>query len=182
MQDDPLSIDEKADRLVGNVKWFNVAKSYGFVVVSGYSSDFLLHRNALRNYGSDYVEEGAEVEFEYITTAGRQRVTKVISIEACDKLLQVDEPFQCDHVFESRMPARVKWFDDEKGFGFVNCYGSSEDIFLSFKDLHRCGLIEVQVGQAICVQVGERNGRKRVHRICDWINGETSGSGLTTNK
>jgi CspA family cold shock protein len=56
------------------------------------------------------------------------------------------------------IPARVKWFDKGKGFGFANAYGSNEDIFLHVEVLRRCGLADLLAGEAVCVRVvdGER--------------------------
>ena len=40
-------------------------------------------------------------------------------------------------------PARVKWFDRVKGFGFVNIYGRPEDVFLHMETLRQYGYGEV---------------------------------------
>ena len=37
-------------------------------------------------------------------------------------------------------PARVKWFDKAKGFGFANVFGQPEDVFIHIEVLRRSGL------------------------------------------
>ncbi len=55
-----------------------------------------------------------------------------------------DIPFQ---------PARVKWFDKAKGFGFANIFGSEDDIFLHVEILRHYGLSDLQAGEAVSVRV-----------------------------
>jgi CspA family cold shock protein len=49
-------------------------------------------------------------------------------------------------------PARVKWFDKAKGFGFVNAFGESDDVFVHMEVLHACGLSDLQPGEAVCIR------------------------------
>lgn len=50
-------------------------------------------------------------------------------------------------------PARVKWFDKAKGFGFANIFGSDDDIFLHVEILRHYGLSDLQPGEAISVRI-----------------------------
>jgi CspA family cold shock protein len=56
------------------------------------------------------------------------------------------------------LPARVKWFDEVKGFGFVNTFGCPDDVFIHVDVLRASGLGIVETGSAIAVKVtqGER--------------------------
>ena len=55
-------------------------------------------------------------------------------------------------------PARVKWFDKSKGFGFANAFGRNDDIFLHIEVLRQSGLSDLQPGEALALRVimGER--------------------------
>jgi CspA family cold shock protein len=47
----------------GQVKWFNAAKGYGFIVRST-GEDVFVHFSSIQMSGYRTLEEGAEVEFE----------------------------------------------------------------------------------------------------------------------
>lgn len=51
------------------------------------------------------------------------------------------------------VPARVKWFDKEKGFGFVNVFGRSEDIFVHMKTVRSSGFQDLASGEGIAVRM-----------------------------
>ena len=51
------------------------------------------------------------------------------------------------------VPARVKWFDKAKGFGFANVFGHSEDVFVHIEVLRRFGLADLQPGEAVTMRV-----------------------------
>ena len=47
----------------GTVKWFNVAKGYGFIQVEG-GEDVFVHYSAIQAQGFKSLAEGDKVEFE----------------------------------------------------------------------------------------------------------------------
>jgi CspA family cold shock protein len=52
-------------------------------------------------------------------------------------------------------PARVKWFDKGKGFGFANVFGRRDDIFLHMEVLRCSGLSDLSPGEALALRVIE---------------------------
>jgi CspA family cold shock protein len=46
-------------------------------------------------------------------------------------------------------PARVKWFDKAKGFGFANVWGSEEDVFPPHRGASEVGLRRSRPGEAV---------------------------------
>ena len=57
----------------GQVKWFDAAKGYGFLVADDDQGDILLHANVLRNFGRGSIAEGSVVSFSLQSTdRGRQ--------------------------------------------------------------------------------------------------------------
>jgi len=47
------------------------------------------------------------------------------------------------------VPARVKWFDKQKGFGFVNVFGNPEDVFVHMETVRRCGFQDLSSGEGM---------------------------------
>ncbi|TCO72450.1 cold-shock protein [Rhodovulum euryhalinum] len=147
-------------RVQGHVKWFDPTKGFGFVVAEGGGPDILLHANVLRNFGQSSVTDGAGVDLMVQETARGLQATEV---------LRIDPPAQGNGpVFEDALrldpdelealplePARVKWFDKSKGFGFANVFGRNEDVFVHIEVLRRSGLADLQPGEAIAIRVTE---------------------------
>jgi CspA family cold shock protein len=50
------------------------------------------------------------------------------------------------------VPARVKWFDKQKGFGFVNIFGRSDDVFVHMETVRRCGFQDLASGEGMAVR------------------------------
>ena len=150
---------DDGETLEGKVKWFDPNKGFGFVVADTGGSDILLHANVLRNFGQSSVADGAVVEVVvHRTPRGRQAV-EVRRIDPPEPGADEDGGLTLDpeEVTEAGplQPARVKWFDKAKGFGFANVFGKSGDIFIHVEVLRRSGLADLQPGEAVGVRVVE---------------------------
>ncbi len=157
----------------GHVKWFDPSKGYGFVVADNGGPDILLHVNVLRNFGQSSVADGARIQvLTHRTDRGVQAV-EVISIEPPEL---EDTPVLSDFAEISQdvldttplEPARVKWFDKGKGFGFANVFGSSEDVFLHVEVLRRSGLSDLQPGEALALRVIDGKRGRMAAEIFAW--------------
>ena len=49
---------------IGTVKWFNMAKGYGFIAPEDGSKDSFVHISALERAGISSLNEGQKVEYE----------------------------------------------------------------------------------------------------------------------
>ncbi len=147
----------------GIVKWFDPSKGFGFVIVEGVEADVLLHANALRNFGLSSVCDGARMRLTLQRTPRGLQTLEVHEVRPPDDAV-IENPAQdarpAAYVDRSIAlePARVKWFDKVKGFGFANVFGKSADVFVHMETLRRSGLAELQPGEAIALRVvdGER--------------------------
>ena len=60
----------------GNVKWFNVAKGFGFIT-SSKGEDVFVHYNAIQTNGFRSLREGEPVEFDLSERDGRVQAVNV---------------------------------------------------------------------------------------------------------
>jgi CspA family cold shock protein len=48
------------------------------------------------------------------------------------------------------MRGTVKWFDTERGFGFISCsHDATDDVFVHISELQKSGIRSVTEGQAL---------------------------------
>ncbi|MBA3324679.1 MAG: CspA family cold shock protein [Rhodobacteraceae bacterium] len=155
----------------GRVKWFDTTKGYGFVVGEDGEGDILLHGNVLRVFGFSSVAEGAEIVLNVQQTErGRQAVEVVEIVPAAgppEAVAALLDPAN-GQAAGPLLPARVKWFDRVKGFGFVNVYGKSEDVFLHMETLRQFGYGEVVAGDVLAVRVTAGPRGPMVYEVRSW--------------
>ncbi|MCX7645987.1 MAG: cold shock domain-containing protein [Rhodobacteraceae bacterium] len=147
------------------MKWFDPAKGFGFIVADAGGPDILLHANVLRNFGQSSVAEEATVEVEVQQTPRGRQAVAVISIvppavpphSGLNDIAELDPETLAAIPL---LPARIKWFDKAKGFGFANVFGRPEDVFIHIEVLRRSGFADLQPGEAVSIKVIEgRRGR-----------------------
>lgn len=159
-------------RLVnGLVKWFDPTKGFGFVVAEEGGPDILLHANVLRNFGQGSVADGAKIEIYIQSTDRGAQATEVVSIDANfdGQSNMVDlEDANADDPSLPFEPARVKWFDKSKGFGFANVFGNNEDIFVHVEVLRRSGLADLQPGEAVSLRVVDGKRGRMACCVASW--------------
>lgn len=146
----------------GLVKWFDATKGYGFIIPEDGEGDVLLHANVLRNFGRSSVAEGASISIEVQGTERGRQATEILEIVASESPMHTDDEDPQVRPTEIAieapadaplLPARVKWFDKTKGFGFVNTFADPEDVFVHMEVLRQYGLADLQPGEAVCVRI-----------------------------
>ncbi len=172
-----LAIEDGLNRVSGRVKWFDPAKGFGFVVSEDGGPDILLHANVLRNFGQSSVADGVSIELSVQATAKGVQATEVIDIwmEGATQAPPLEDftDFPPEEIAAAPIsPARVKWFDKIKGFGFANTFGNSDDIFIHIEVLRRSGLANLMPGEAISIRVIEGRRGKMAAEVCAWEAGQ----------
>lgn len=166
--------EKEGTRVSGTVKWFDPTKGFGFVVANEGGPDILLHANVLRNFGQSSVADAAGIDVIVQETARGIQAVEVLQIdppageEIYDDAMpgtEIAEPVDLSLPLE---PARVKWFDKAKGFGFANVFGRDEDVFLHIEVLRRSGLADLQPGEAVSLRVVDGKRGRMAMQVTSW--------------
>lgn len=133
-------------RVIGHIKWFDVAKGYGFVVPESVSEadlqgDVMLHISCLRAYGESYADEGARIVCDAVRSERGWQVENIIEMDRPRAVLAREQG-----AAPEPETVVVKWFNATKGFGFVNRPNSEVDIFVHISVLRRGGIDSVDSG------------------------------------
>lgn len=160
-------------RMRGVVKWFDPGKGFGFIVADAGGPDILLHVNALRNFGQSSVCDRTGIVVSVQQTERGLQAVEVFEITPPPPDVAgpvAAEPVRVDpEILELPLePARVKWFDKSKGFGFANVFGRPEDVFVHMEVLRRSGFAELQAGEGVGLRIVEGERGRMAVMIAAW--------------
>ncbi len=154
--------DETATELIeisGVIKWFDVAKGFGFIVPDNGLPDVLLHVTCLRRDGYQTAYEGARVVCEAQRRPKGLQAFRILSMDESTALHPAQMPPPRTHVTvvptSGLERAQVKWFNRLRGFGFLTRGEGTPDIFVHMETLRRYGITELRPGQTVLVRFGE---------------------------
>ena len=158
--------------LQGRVKWFDPGKGFGFILADEGGSDILLHANVLRNFGQSSVADGASITVKVQKTPRGQQAIEVLGIlppPGAQLVLNEENPSDAATYADLPLePARVKWFDKDKGFGFANVFGRPEDVFVHVEVLRVSGFADLQAGEAVCLRIIEGKRGRMAVQVVSW--------------
>lgn len=142
----------------GSIKWFDVAKGFGFIIPDNGMEDILLHVTCLRHDGYQTVLEGTRIVCEIQKRDRGYQCFRIISMDASTATHPSQLPPARTHVqvvpTSGLERAIVKWFNRTKGFGFLTRGEGTEDIFIHMETLRQFGLTELRPGQVVLVRHG----------------------------
>jgi cold shock protein len=146
------------------VKWFNAEKGFGFVGLVGGSEAFM-HIRQLEAAGHSSVPEGARVKVRIGQGPKGPQVSELISVDTTSApAASTTERRAHPRPSSQRQPGggpteegvgSVKWYNGEKGFGFIGQDGGGKDVFIHATTLERGGLSELAEGQRVRMQIGQ---------------------------
>lgn len=142
------------------VKWYNPEKGFGFVELADGSGDAFLHVSVVERSGNSSVPPGATLEVRAGPGPKGSQVTEILSV---DTSTASQEPPRRDRpdrpAISSQAQAAVeeigtvKWYNAEKGFGFIVRDGGGKDAFVHVSALKRAGIADLADGQRVSIDV-----------------------------
>ena len=163
-----------AREVAGRVKWFDAGKGFGFILDGEGGPDILLHANVLRNFGQSSVADNAGIRVLVQATPRGAQAIEVLEIsppETDTRLAPIEDLGETDPEVIAALPlepARVKWFDKGKGFGFANVFGRPEDVFIHVEVLRRSGFADLAPGEAVCLRVIDGRRGRMAAQVTSW--------------
>ena len=145
------------------VKWFNADKGFGFVELADQSGDAFLHAAVLEAAGHATVNPNSKLSVQVgVGQKGRQ-VVAVLAVDTttgADPRANARPSAKASSGRERPDPAAaisingtVKWFNADKGFGFVVCDDGEKDVFVHASAVERAGLRGLNEGQRLAMRV-----------------------------
>jgi len=169
----------------GTVKWFNATKGYGFITLEN-GGDAFCHASALTALGSTNLPQGATIVCDLQESPRGLQVVIVHTVDTSTadpnpprrpRREFADAPhaggdryggdrFSGGYAERDGTPSgpmvagKVKFFNDQKGFGFVMPDDGSGDVYVHASALRRSGVMALEAEQRI--RFSTRQGMKGV--------------------
>ena len=144
------------------VKWYNPEKGFGFVQLADGSGDAFLHVRVVERSGHGSVPPGATLEVRTSPGPKGPQVTEIISVDAStasQEPARRPRPERPEYPSGGRAAVEelgtVKWYNANKGFGFIAPDQGGKDIFVHASALERAGIIGMAEGQRVAVDVAQ---------------------------
>ena len=152
--------DHDAQSVTALVKWYNPTKGFGFVSLEDGQSDAFLHVSVLERAGYQELPEGARLACQVVQGRRGLQVSEIDSVDLSTATAPAAGPRRGPPGGGDRrgppgeeIEGTVKFFNPEKGFGFVVPDNGGQDVFVSARTLERAGINHLDPDQRVRVSV-----------------------------
>jgi CspA family cold shock protein len=145
----------------GIVRWFSERLGYGFIDVD--NNEVFIQRSTLTQFGATRLLSDDRVLVTIETSTRGLIVETLLGIER----MAIDESLIASHPDADEHPAYVKFFNEVRGYGFIEVEGYDQDIFVHSRVVERNGLSTIYDNQRLLVTVeqGEKGYQIKTIRL-----------------
>jgi cold shock protein len=153
------------------VKWFSPDKGFGFVVLGDGSGDAFLHASVVEQSGRDssLLKPGAALQVRVGHGQKGPQVSEILELDASAVATATPRPGTPPASRRAApdrtgcMTGTVKWYNPERGFGFVAVDSGQKEVFVHATALQRSRIATLSEGQRVTLEVAE--GRKGLEAL-----------------
>jgi len=182
----------------GTVKWFNSQKGFGFITPDLGGDDLFVHQTAIHADGFRTLNEGEVVVYNVVDEGGK--------LKAIDVMAPGGQPVKGDGggrgggggggggrsaaprkwvdgvaPSDGKQIGTVKWFNSEKGFGFVAPLSGGDDLFVHQSAINAPGFRSLMEGEDVEFKVVEERGKQKAIEVTgpngDFVQGAPRSTG-----
>jgi CspA family cold shock protein len=145
------------------VKWYNPDEGFGFVELADGSVDAFLHVSVVERGGHGSVPPGATLEVRAAPGPKGAQVTEIISVDT--SAASQEQPRRPRPERPAYPPSgdratvelscTVKWYNTNKGFGFIASDLGGKDIFVHASSLKLSGITDLAENQRVALDVAD---------------------------
>jgi len=162
----------------GVVKWFNSQKGFGFITPLSGGDDLFVHQSSINAVGFRTLGENEEVSYDLTEDNGKEKAVNVTgsglgdgggkgggrdggagrgrnSRSAPRKWPEGVDPS------DGKQIGAVKWFNSEKGFGFIAPASGGEDLFVHQSAISAPGFRSLMEGEEVEFKVVDERGKMK---------------------
>lgn len=146
----------------GIVKFFNSQKGFGFIQCEDRPDDVFVHISAVEAAGLQGLAEGQPLEFSLVDRGGKVSASDLV-IDGEPLPVQAPRPREDRGGGLERRPQRqptgertsgtVKFFNETKGFGFIERDSGGDDVFVHISALERAGMGPADQGDRLAFDI-----------------------------
>ncbi|WP_246690537.1 cold-shock protein [Microvirga aerophila] len=135
------------------MKWFNPAKSFGFIELTDGSGEAFLHARQVEAAGHSTLAPGTTLVVQVGPGQKGSQVKEIVSVdvstavpESSRRTPRVGQESSRSNGGAPEIAGIVKWYDPVKGFGFISVESESRDLLVHVSVVERAGLHALEQG------------------------------------